>query len=293
MQRGFRLARIIFRNIGKGGTYAEIIALPGDAVRVKMRVARPWTFKSGQHAYVYIPMIGWWTSHPFSVAWSDEEEDEVLSEQSSLPNMKQDILMRKYSNIYFVIRRRTGFTEKLWRKAAQSPGGVLRTKAIIEGPYSEQRLHSYGTVLLFAAGIGITHSVPHVRELVGGYRNGTVAARKVVLVWIIQTPEHLEWIREWMTIILGMPRRREVLKILLFVTRPKNTKEIYSPSSSVQMYPGKPNIQAIVDQEVSQSIGAVGVSVCGVGAVADDVRKAWRSWMCKVNIDFEEESFSW
>ena len=207
--------------------------------------------------------------------------------------MKQDILTRKHSNIYFIVRRRTGFTEKLWRKAATSPGAVYPTKAFVEGPYNAQRLHSYGTVLLFASGIGITHQVPHLRELVRGYSNGTVAARKVVLVWVIQTPEHLEWIREWMTIILAMPRRREVLKVLLFVTRPKNTKEIYSPSSSVQMFPGKPNIQAIVDQEVSQAIGAVGVSVCGVGAVADDVRKACRSWMDKVNIDFEEESFSW
>lgn len=293
IERGIRLVRLLYRNVGKGGTYAEITALPGEAVRVKMRLARPWTFRSGQHAYVYIPKIGWWSSHPFSVAWSDEEDEELMSEQDSLPKMKQDILERKHSNIYFVIRRRTGFTEKLWRKAATSPGGVLRTKAFAEGPYNEQRLHSYGTVLLFAAGIGITHQVPHVRELVRGYSNGTVAARKIVLVWVIQTPEHLEWIREWMTIILGLPRRREVLKVLLFVTRPKNTKEIYSPSSSVQMFPGKPNIQAIVDQEVSQSIGAVGVSVCGVGAVADDVRKACRSWMDKVNLDFEEESFSW
>ena len=47
------------------------------------------------------------------------------------------------------------------------------------------------------------------------------------------------------------------------------------------------------NQEVELSIGAVGVSVCGTGAVADQVRKACRAWMGKVEIDFEEESFSW
>jgi NAD(P)H-flavin reductase len=271
-----------------------VTALPGDAVRVKMRLARSWTFQPGQHAYVYFPSVGWWTSHPFSVAWSDEDEDEMMSESDSLPkNNKQDVLEVTHRNIYFVIRRRTGFTEKLWTKAVNSPDGVFTTTAFAEGPYNSQDLRSYGTVLLFAAGIGITHSVPHVRELVRGYGNGTCAARKVTLVWIIQSPEHLEWIREWMTQILSLPRRREVLKILLFVSRPKNTKEIYSPSSSVQMFPGKPNIQAIVDQEVATAIGAIGVSVCGVGAVADDVRYACRQWMGKVNIDFEEESFSW
>lgn len=156
-----------------------------------------------------------------------------------------------------------------------------------------QSLHSYGTVMLFAAGVGITHQVPHVRELVDGYANGTVAARKVVLVWIIQSPEHLEWIRPWMTTILSMPRRREVLKILLFVTRPRSTKEIHSPSSSVQMFPGKPNVGALVAQEEEQKIGAMAVTVCGVGALADEVRRAARLRMTHGNVDFIEESFTW
>ena len=59
------------------------------------------------------------------------------------------------------------------------------------------------------------------------------------------------------------------------------------------MFPGKPNIQALIDQEVEQSIGAIGVTVCGVGALADDVRRSCRMWMGKVNIEFMEESFSW
>jgi hypothetical protein len=96
-----------------------------------------------------------------------------------------------------------------------------------------------------------------------------------------------------MTTILSLPKRRECLKILLFVTRPKSTKEIHSPSSSVQMFPGKPNVQTLIDQEVDQSIGAIGVSVCAIGALADEVRKGCRSWMGRVNIDFSEESFSW
>lgn len=42
-----------------------------------------------------------------------------------------------------------------------------------------------------------------------------------------------------MTKILAMEKRREVLKVLLFVTRPGSTKEIHSPSSTVQMFPGR------------------------------------------------------
>lgn len=79
-----------------------------------------------------------------------------------------------------------------------------------------------------------------MKKLVEGYAAGTVATRRITLVWVIQTPDHLEWIRPWMTEILAMEKRREVLKILLFVTRPKSTKEIHSPSATVQMFPGRP-----------------------------------------------------
>lgn len=154
-------------------------------------------------------------------------------------------------------------------------------------------MHSYGTVMLFAGGVGITHQVPLVRDLVAGYANGTVAARKIVLVWIIQSPEHLEWIRPWMTSILAMDKRRDVLRIMLFVSRPRSTKEIHSPSATVQMFPGRPNIETLIDLEIEGQVGAMGVSVCGSGALSDDVRQAVRNRQHASNLDLIEEAFSW
>jgi predicted ferric reductase len=77
-----RFIRLVVRNVGKGGTSADVEVLPGDALRVTVRMARPWTFRPGQHAYLYLPSVGLWTNHPFSVAWS-EEEDSNLSITSS------------------------------------------------------------------------------------------------------------------------------------------------------------------------------------------------------------------
>lgn len=152
---------------------------------------------------------------------------------------------------------------------------------------------SYGTVMLFAGGVGITHQVPHVRNLLAGFANGSVATRKVVLVWVIQAPEHLEWIRPWMTSILSMDKRRDALRIMLFVTRPRSTKEIHSPSATVQMFPGRPNIETMIDLEIESQVGAMGVSVCGSGELSDDVRAAVRRRQHVSNIDFVEEAFSW
>lgn len=291
VERTTRLLTIAYRNFGRGGGRTLVEALPGNAVRVTVDMARPWKFKPGQHAYLYMPSIGLFQSHPFSIAWSEEAED-LLEEKLAMN--RQDVLAMRKTNVSFVIRARTGFTEKLWKKAEAAPDGKLYTKCWAEGPFGGMHMmHSYGTVMLFAGGVGITHQIPHVRDLVAGYANGTVAARKIVLVWIIQSPEHLEWIRPWMTSILAMDKRREVLRIMLFVSRPRSTKEIHSPSATVQMFPGRPNIETLMEIEMENQIGAMGVSVCGSGALSDDVRSAVRKHQYTGNIDFVEEAFSW
>jgi predicted ferric reductase len=294
LERATRLLSIIYRNLGSGSTTATVEAMPGECMRITLRMARPWTFRPGQHIYLYIPAVGWWTSHPFSVGWS-EAENVITDEKSPLPMSKQDLLgAPQKETVSLLVRRRTGFTDKLFQRASNAIGSRVTLRAFAEGPYGNiHSMDSYGTVMLFAGGVGITHHVPFVRHLVAGFAEGTVATRRVTLVWIIQSPEHLEWIRPWMTSILAMDRRREVLRIMLFVTRPRNTKEIQSPSATVQMFPGRPNIDTLVGMEVENQIGTMGVLVCGNGGLSDDVRKVCRKRQGRTNIDYVEESFSW
>ncbi|KZF22225.1 ferric-chelate reductase [Xylona heveae TC161] len=293
-ERTMRLVSLVYRNFGQSKTTAMVETLPGDALRITVKLARPFSIVTGHYVYLYMPTVAWWTSHPFSVAWSEEQLDEEDSIQKDEPILQRNSLEPRSSYISLIVRRRTGFTDKLFQRAEAGVHGRIHVNALIEGPYGRQQdLHSYGTVMLFAGGVGITHQVPYVRNLVEGFGNGTVATRKIILVWIIQSPEHLEWIRPWMTTILGMPRRREVLRILLFITRPRSTKEIQSPSATVQMFPGRPNIDTLLRIEVENQIGAMAVTVCGTGTLSDDVRQAVRSRQLKSNIDFIEESFSW
>lgn len=291
IERAVRVILIAYHNFGRGGTKTLVEALPGGSCRVTVTMARPWTFKPGQHAYLYFPSISYWQSHPFSVAWSDEAEH---PDTEKLPMDRQDVLARQKTTVSFIIRGRTGFTGNLYNKAAGCVDGRMLTKCLVEGPYGGvHNMHSYGTVMLFAGGVGITQAVPHVRDLVAAYNNGTAAVRKVVLVWVIQSPEHLEWIRPWMTEILAMEKRREVLRIMLFVSRPRSTKEIHSPSATVQMFPGRPNIDTLLGMEMENQVGTLGVSVCGPGALSDEVRRAVRNRQYLGSIDFHEDAFSW
>jgi hypothetical protein len=143
MERMIRFVRLMVRNVGNGGTSADVEVLPGDCMRVTVRMARPWTFRPGQHAYLYIPSVGLWTNHPFSVAWSDEEDSLSLSssetDEKGLPMNRQDILEQSKTSMSFIIRRRTGFTDKLYKKADLSAAGRYSTSAFVEGPYGKCR----------------------------------------------------------------------------------------------------------------------------------------------------------
>ncbi|KAL8667255.1 MAG: hypothetical protein Q9202_000828 [Teloschistes flavicans] len=298
IERLTRFGVLLYRNIGRGGTKAELELLPGDACRVTLKMVRPWTFQPGQYVFITVPSVGLWTSHPFSLAWSNSDTDGNKNQDSEKGyQISADDVLSSSNNkttMSLIIRRRSGFTEKLFRRAERSTAGITTVSAFIEGPYGGHTvLHSYGTVMIFAGGVGITHQVPYVRDLVAGYASGTVAARKVVLVWVIQSPEHLEWIRPWMTTILAMDKRRDILRIQLFVTRPRSTKEIHSPSATVQMFPGKPNVDTLIEMESENQVGAMGVSVCGTGGLSDDVRAAVRRRQGFRNIDFLEQGFSW
>ncbi|KAI5292422.1 hypothetical protein KEM52_006369, partial [Ascosphaera acerosa] len=289
--RACRFTWILWRNVGRRMTTAMVEVLPGNTMRVTYTLPRPWQFRPGQHAYVYMPSVGLWSSHPFTMAWAETQEV-LADDEKTLVTTTKDLA--PVTTMSMVIRERTGFTRSLLHKAQRAPHGVLHTRAFLEGPYgAEHSLDSYGTVVLVAAGIGITHHTSYMEHLVRGYAEGTVAARRVTLVWIIQAPEHLEWIRPWMTIILNMKSRRDVLRVMVYVTRPRNPHEVSSASATVQVFPGKPNLQKIIDEEIVHQIGAMGVMVCGSGGLADDIRRVCRNRQDTSNIDFIEEAFSW
>jgi predicted ferric reductase len=295
----WRLSNILYHNyaFGHGWTRVTVEALAGEACRVTFDLARPWKPRPGAHCHIYVPVVSGTSSHPFSVAWTDVSPVRRRSMDEKLPTMENTTLDKNQElkgSVSFVIRSRSGFTRQLFEKASCSENGIFMTRGAVEGPYAgHDSLNSFGTVLLFAGGVGITHQVGYVRDLMAGCRNGTSAARKVILVWSVPNTECLEWVRPWMDEILKMPGRREVLKIQLFITKPRSRGEVVSSTGSIQMFPGRCNPQTIIDREIVERMGAMGVSVCGPGAFADDVRRAARRRVNVGVLDFVEEAFTY
>lgn len=300
LERFIRLWRIIYRNFGlKSSTRVTVEALP-EACRVTYELKRPWDIRPGCHVYAHFPTLTWsLSSHPFSIAWYDTRPTPYRSlEDEKLPSSTQDLdaplPARTTTSITLIMSKKDGMTAKLHARARASPAGIITIRGFVEGPYGGQEsLHSYGTVLLFAGGVGITHQLSHVRDLLQSYNDSTSAVRKVVLVWTVRSQDAFDWVHPWMTEIFKMPHRRQVLKVLLFVTKPRHAGDIVSRSNQVQMYGGRCKPGKIVEEEFDKRAGAMAVTVCGPGAFADEVRAAARERVAEGVVDFMEESFSW
>jgi hypothetical protein len=303
-----RIYRIIRYNFswsrGQVRSQVTIEALDGEACRVTFHLPTHWKPSPGAHVHVWIPEIAPLQMHPFSVAWASQTElpsTHHLSEKE-LPLTIQDAarleldLPRRYTtNISLVCRARSGFTRKMWDHVRALPKQQMTTWGLLEGFYSgcHEDLSSYADVLLFAGGVGITHQIMFAKQLLERYNEGTVAARRIFLVWTAPSRDCLEWIRPWMDEILQMPNRQDALRIMLFITRGSKEGDFISESGSVSLANGRCNVQAVLDDVLLERTGAMAVSVCGPGVFADSVQDAVRRRVQFGMIDYYPEVFSY
>ncbi|KIW36881.1 uncharacterized protein PV06_10995 [Exophiala oligosperma] len=266
--RGLRLLTLLYRSLGSKITTADVEILPHYVLRISIKCPRPWSFRPGQYLYLTLPSVGLWTAHPFSVAWSGEAGalDSTLSTGSQCVGgqyFDQKTLYRSETSkekvMFLIIRTRSGLTKKLWRRAIKADG-PLHTIALIEGPYGITRdLSSYGIMILFAGGVGITYHLEYIRTLILSYALEIVATKRITLVWVIPSTGCLYWIRSWLREILVMKGRSEVLQPFVYVTRARWTECVQSSGGTIRVSKGRPDIESLMRQEAAEKLGCMGV----------------------------------
>lgn len=302
MERLYRLISQVYCSwtFSSGASTAVVEALPDEtkACLITMELRRYLKIRQGAHAYIRLEAVEPWASHPFSIAWVDNSaagHDSLGSAEKRAEDDNQDN-QDTVTTVSFIVGAQEGFTRTLYDQARSSPQSLFKTRGTFEGPYGgHHSLSSYGHVVLFAGATGICHQLRHVRFLVDGHRAAKVSARRVVLVWVIRDIKTLAWIRSWLRTMGGSP---EFLQIKIFVTRPEDVPLGLAVGLDlplgVSVEAGRPSIATMLQQEVEQQIGAMCVTVCGPGGLADDVRAAVRAAQdTRQEIDFLEESFSW
>lgn len=150
-----RLLKITRMMIHSHNNTATLIPLAGLATKVVL--SKPIWGQPGSHAFLSIPKIRNFQSHPFTISSSNGVE--------------------------FVIKAQNGFTLDLHKYALKHPG--VKVKAMFDGPYGAvPDFGRFNRVVLFAGGSGGTFTFPIAMDLV---RNmGRFCTVAVEFIWVIR-----------------------------------------------------------------------------------------------------------
>lgn len=152
LDRLIRTTRLIYYSFNNTAT---LVPLSGLATKVIFE--KPINCQPGSHAFINIPSIRKFQSHPFTISSSDRIE--------------------------FVIRAQKGFTLDLHKYALKHP--YKQVKAYIDGPYGAvPDFKRMNKVVLFAGGSGGAFSFPIAIDMV---RNAhRCAVTHLEFVWVIK-----------------------------------------------------------------------------------------------------------
>lgn len=168
----------LFQSIPRGYALAQI--LPGRVIKLTLHTPRHMNWKPGQHVQLTLPSVRWWQSHPYSIV-NSQDMTEALIEQNVHSGD------RRGSEITLLMSVRKGFTRRLFRSicqkrrrlvssqedgqnnatAAGGKNGVLiRAQTYLaDGSAARVKWNDFSTVVLYAAGTGVTYTVSVLQHL--------------------------------------------------------------------------------------------------------------------------------
>ncbi|CZR58393.1 uncharacterized protein PAC_08285 [Phialocephala subalpina] len=269
-----QICQMLYRNVRnwKYSCKVAIESLP-DAYQVHAKISRPWKYRAGQYIYLCIPGVSYSAisqSHPYMVSWWYKYDKD------------QDIMV-------FIIQRQRGFTRSL--PTSNSSTRPTELRAIIEGPYGKEiHLDEYGTVLLFATGIGIAGQLPYMRQLLENFHNYDAKARRIALFWQVESEG------QWMTDLLEQDSEY-ILDIRLFVVGNYITKgaehgmvgRISTHDRIIVNYRGL-DVENLIRSELEGRKGQSVVSLCVNYHIGEQVREVVRQMLDK-DIQLKELPF--
>ncbi|KAI0354098.1 hypothetical protein OH77DRAFT_1522024 [Trametes cingulata] len=219
-----------------------------------------------------------------------------------------------WNDLVFLINVRGGFTRRLACAAsrgdkAQAQGKV---KAFVDGPYGfSPALDGDDVVLLVAGGSGVSFTLATFLGVLSDVEKGRSRCRRVVFVWTIREASHIEWISHTLSKALELAPAEVDISIRIFITSTSPTSasgngptlkharswneddSVHSSSndtavgktttfSSLLSFPavrvsqGRPDLGALLREEVEVNTGRMSVTVCGPQGIARACRAALR-----------------
>ncbi|KAH9950834.1 iron reductase [Amylocystis lapponica] len=268
---------------------------------VRLRVWRPPHFRwnAGQTAYITMPGVSRfpWEAHPFTIA-SIDDGGRTGDEKEQEKNSGLEDVPAGWKELVFLINVRDGFTKRLARAAEKGD----RVAVLIDGPYGfTPGLEGDDTTVLVAGGSGVSYTLATFLSIVQAARKGTSACRKVVFIWTVRDPSHIEWAARSLAGALEAAPPHLTISIRIFVTAgpakapnalADDAGSVLSAASRyssptvrsdapillnfpmVEVTHGRPDLVRLLREEASVNTGLMSVTVCGSQAIARACRSA-------------------
>lgn len=252
---------------------AELLALPSSASTVVTIPALRSGWRAGQHVRIRVPALGLalgHEGHPFTI--------------SSAPGGEGLILMCKNTGDWTNALFKFAQGSMAGRQTERGLGIATPTDVtmIVEGPHGglgNTMLPSFSSVLLFAGGSGITHSLSCAHDLLTRAATGVVRARTVDLVWIIRTediarplmPTLLDMVNDAKAFEMsclsdrmygGASPQPTALRVHIYVTRcpsssPLNLESVCPPTAAAQHFESLDIQHLTYERERNPSAGSL------------------------------------
>jgi predicted ferric reductase len=140
------------------GNHATITPVSDGAVRVKLN--RNLNCKPGSHAFMWIPSLRFFETHPFTL----------------ISNKPAEFLVRPYD----------GFTSDLYKLAQKQPGKQLRCS--LDGAYGQvPNFGNFDKVVLVAGGSGASFTFAIALDLVKK-ETTTEGTKNIDFIWAVKDP---------------------------------------------------------------------------------------------------------
>ncbi|KAF5640792.1 ferric reductase like transmembrane component [Fusarium sp. NRRL 52700] len=287
-----RATRLLYHSINNTATLQP---LPSGGTRVIMQKG-PSGARSGQHAYLWIPGVRYFETHPFTIVSTQPLE--------------------------FVIDAHDGFTRDLHEYAVKNPGVAL--KASFHGPYGHMPdATAYDKILIFAGGSGGTFGFGMALQLLRDL--DAAVHRDITVVWVTRSRDLLEWFSPYLekiaraqgfNISVNITGTTELNEKAASDQAPPTLKRAVSedrvemadsPSQSdaiqqdlilgIPIHHGRPDVDRIVSQTLEgvSANSRVLVLGCGPSGLLQDVRQSATSRMVTngAGISLQFEQFGW
>ncbi|KAF4989815.1 hypothetical protein FDECE_14584 [Fusarium decemcellulare] len=239
-------------------------------------------WKAGQHIYLWLPRLGPFEAHPYTIACAHKLEGTCCC-----------------NSIQLVVRAHSGFSKRIHEYAAKNPATELT--GFVSGPYGvPPRWDIYETLVLIGASTGASFVVPILESVANA--QGENCTRRVEVVLVAKTAQEINYYVERAEEAGRMVRAKGVaVSIHVAITGSNKgegpvsvslpVSEVQSDSDDIQPakketgcccsgtsekategistpdlireYTCRPDIEGLMREPVEQAWGETGVVVCG------------------------------